>query len=582
MDDRLARLETQVEALARSVEELAGRLAAVERAPRPAEEISEVLVGGRAAAPSTADAEAEAEAAPRPASDLIANLALVGRTLMVLAGAYLLRALTEGEVVPPAGGIALGVAYALALLAVSDLSAARGRSLSATFYAGAAVVIAYPLVWEAATRFAVLSPPAAAAALGALTLAGLAVAWRRNLLGVAWLVSLGAIIASWALLIRLGTVLPFVAVLLALGIALVWMSHYRPWPGLRWLAAVAADLAVLILGVKALFGKAVEAPGWVMAAQLALVALYAGSIVARSLRPGWRIGGFDLTQTAVVLLVGYGGAIRLVPVAGGGTELGVASLLLAGVLFAGSAALLGKRAEWRHTFLYFPILAFAFLLGGTSLLLAETGRALAWSALALVAAAMATRFKSVTLGFFSALYAVAGAAASGLLGAASRAFAAPPDQLPTRLDPVDLVVLAAIAIACWIPFPRESRFWRRAAGVPKLALLAVFAWSAGGALLVALGRAFAGSAEGAGADPAILAALRTAVLAGAAVLLGWSGRWPRVREAAWLVYPVLVAGAVKLLWEDFPLGRPVELFVALALYGAALIFAPRLVRRRRS
>ncbi len=43
---------------------------------------------------------------------------------------------------------------------------------------------------------------------------------------------------------------------------------------------------------------------------------------------------------------------------------------------------------------------------------------------------------------------------------------------------------------------------------------------------------------------------------------------------------MLVAGGFKLLAEDFPAGRPLTLLVALALYGGALILAPRLGRKR--
>jgi hypothetical protein len=42
---------------------------------------------------------------------------------------------------------------------------------------------------------------------------------------------------------------------------------------------------------------------------------------------------------------------------------------------------------------------------------------------------------------------------------------------------------------------------------------------------------------------------------------------------------VLVAGGLKLVIEDFRLSRPATLFIALALYGVALIAAPRLARR---
>src|SRR3989304_1006443 len=83
---------------------------------------------------------------------------------------------------------------------------------------------------------------------------------------------------------------------------------------------------------------------------------------------------------------------------------------------------------------------------------------------------------------------------------------------------------------------------------------------------------------GEGADAASLATVRTAVLAASALALGALGPLERFREASWLVYPLLVAGGIKLAVEDFPQGRAATLFVGLALYGGALILAPRAMR----
>ena len=81
------------------------------------------------------------------------------------------------------------------------------------------------------------------------------------------------------------------------------------------------------------------------------------------------------------------------------------------------------------------------------------------------------------------------------------------------------------------------------------------------------------------ADAAIVATLRTALLVAGALLLAWAGGARRFVEAAWLVYPLLVVIGVKLLFEDLRAGRPATLFLAFALYGAALIVGPRLKRR---
>ena len=80
-------------------------------------------------------------------------------------------------------------------------------------------------------------------------------------------------------------------------------------------------------------------------------------------------------------------------------------------------------------------------------------------------------------------------------------------------------------------------------------------------------------------DLAVLAALRTAVLAASSVSLALSSRFKRWPEARWLVYPVLMLVGVKLFLEDFPHGQPVTLFVALALVGSALILVARLLNR---
>jgi hypothetical protein len=66
------------------------------------------------------------------------------------------------------------------------------------------------------------------------------------------------------------------------------------------------------------------------------------------------------------------------------------------------------------------------------------------------------------------------------------------------------------------------------------------------------------------------------VLVAATLVLARAGRAEQFREAGWLMYPLLVLTGLKILFVDFPQGRPSTLFVALALYGVALIVSPRL------
>jgi hypothetical protein len=111
-------------------------------------------------------------------------------------------------------------------------------------------------------------------------------------------------------------------------------------------------------------------------------------------------------------------------------------------------------------------------------------------------------------------------------------------------------------------------------------MIALLVWSGAGAA-IAFVTSLLVHATGGPADAGIVATIRTGVLAGCAVLLAWTGQHERLHESAWLLYPVLAAGGIKLLVEDLPVSKPASLFVALAAYGLALIAAPRLSHHRR-
>jgi hypothetical protein len=80
-------------------------------------------------------------------------------------------------------------------------------------------------------------------------------------------------------------------------------------------------------------------------------------------------------------------------------------------------------------------------------------------------------------------------------------------------------------------------------------------------------------------DGSQLSTIRTIVLVVAASAAALAGLHRFGREVSWLVYPLLLAAGVKLVFVDFVRGRPTTLFAALGAYGAALILAPRILRR---
>src|ERR1051325_9881298 len=93
------------------------------------------------------------------------DLALVGRSLIAMGGAYLLRAATDLQVVPRAIGIVAGLVYALSWIVV-------GNRHTAMFNTAIGALIFFPIFWEATVRFHVLDLRLATALVvgGAVTL----------------------------------------------------------------------------------------------------------------------------------------------------------------------------------------------------------------------------------------------------------------------------------------------------------------------------------------------------------------------------------------------------------------------------
>ena len=433
-EDRLDRLEVEVRSLQQVLERLEDRLRAVEGGALPAAGV--VPAGAETAAEAAPDgmpAPAEPGGIPAGATDhagraFLGDLGLVGRTLMVLGGAFLLRAVTETPSVPDAAGVGLGLAYALLWLALAwRVAGRRPASHSATYHALAYSLIAFPLVAEAVLRFAVLPAAAGAAVLAAVTAAGLAVAVHRSRRLAGWLVTVAAVGAAAVLLVASSQPAAYCAFLLTLGIAALWLGERHAWRGLRWPTAAAADAALLLPLVLLGHDRWPAGSGILLALQLALLVSYAATFSWRGVtREAWRVGPFALLQTCAALAVGYGGAVW---VAHRVTEdtgaVAAAGLVLAVAALTAAALLLGRRAERRNAFLYHAAVGCPLLLGATGLLLPNAAEALLWSILAVLLAVAAARLVSVTLAAMAALFAVSAATTGGLLGAGFWSLAAP-------------------------------------------------------------------------------------------------------------------------------------------------------------
>ena len=182
-------------------------------------------------------------AAPRVRTPL--PVAAFGKAMLGLAGAYLLRALTEGGALPHRAGIAAGLLYAIGWMVAAARTPARRRVETALHSLTGALVLS-PLLWEATLRFHAINTWTAGGILLFFTVFGLAVSWRKNILILATIATLAGLGTSAALLIASYDVLPFTFVLLAIAAAVEVSACLDHWLSERWLAACAADLSVLL------------------------------------------------------------------------------------------------------------------------------------------------------------------------------------------------------------------------------------------------------------------------------------------------------------------------------------------------
>jgi hypothetical protein len=496
-----------------------------------------------------------------PAVDLAVWLGLIGRTLVVLGGAYLLRALTESGLWTSATGIVLAFGYAATWLVIAD----RSSGVSGVFHGAAAEMIALPLLWEAVQRFHVVGPASASAILTVITLGILAVAVRGRRQALAWLAISGALPMSLALMASTGALVPFAAADIVLGVATLWIGYTVDWVWLRWPAAAVADLAVLALASEASPPDGAAAAPLIVAVQLLLPASYLASIAIRTLVRGRDIIVFEALQSAAALIAGFGGAVYVARTTGTGGMLLVATALACGAgSYASAFAFVTRRQGFQRNFHFYTSVALVLVLSGVALGLPET--ALWWAALAVTAAWLAPRSRGPTLTVHAVAYLAAATIASGLAAAVVRALTGGAASQP--LAAPRLLAVFAAGCLCWATPPVDGyRPLARAArtAIALIVTVAAIAWI----VSIALSDATA---------PGIAAAIRTSVLAATAIGLAWLGGSTRLVEAAWLVYPALAAGALKLFVEDFPRSDAASLFVALAAYGGAMIVAPRLLR----
>jgi hypothetical protein len=470
----------------------------------------------------------------------------------------------------------LGLAYALAWLGLADRDAARDRRASGGFHAVTAILVGYPLVWEATTRFAFLTPTQAAGAMTVLTAPALWIAWRRGAAFVGGAFATAAALSALALSFATKSGPLFSGWLTTLGVASLCVAYARGWIFLPWPAALAADVAALrvVLAGGAPGGEGSTilgvTPAAAEAAAAVLLAGYLATIAARTLWKRRNLGPFEMLQVVLVLLIGLGGATRVVRATGDDARLlGGAAMAAAAAAYLVAFLFVRRQLGRGRVFFFYGTLALVLALAGGMLSGGSATRTATWSALAVAAAVLGGRFDRVSLRAHAALYAAAAALTSGLLPATASALGGSRDAW-TAHPWAAVAVAGSVGAYAALVATRSFRTAPRAARLPRFALAALGVAGIVGALGFLV--------SGAVPPGAALAAAGTVVLAAAAVALAWIARRSRLPELGWVTWALLAAGGAKLVLRDLGGGGSGGLFLAFGFYGAALLLAPRLLR----
>jgi hypothetical protein len=564
----LRTMEQHIEALERRLEKAESRVDALEHPlaehwPRPSSEIESALAAASPAGES-----------PAQAGSLFPVL---GKALLGIAGAYVLRAVEETSTIPRFIVAATGIVYAFLWL-VWAARVRGGPRFTSSIYAGTSALILTPMLWELTLRFNVLPAAAAAAVVCGFALAAFALAafTPRDLKPVLRVACMAAAALALALAIASHALLPFVVVLLILAAVCEFVPGCDRAPEVGALVALAADAAIWILVYVYFAGQAAHegypalSRGAMLAPGIAVFVIFAASVGVKTVLRARPITIFEIVQTIIAFLLA---AVSLADFGqpAGLAILGAVCLILSVACYAAVFTVFARASDQRNSAV-FTAWAAALLLAGSFLCLPPLLLILLLGAAALAAVGVSRRERWLVFEFYGMVFLLAASAASGLLNFVVNALVGTPGGAPAA----GVWLIAACAVLCYVlAQPRQAERWIPQTlhlGFAALAAGAVAAFLVDGLVALTALRVMPGAHH--------LALIRTVTLCAAAlVLVSGGARWRR-RELTRLGYTALALVAVKLVAEDLRHGHLAYIAASIFLVAFTLIAAPRVARAR--
>jgi len=503
-----------------------------------------------------------------------AFVTVLGKAVLGMAGAYLLRALAESSAIPKLPVLFVAILYACFWMVWATRIHAASRFASVTYAITSALILS-PMLWESTVRFKALPPAIAASVTALFVMLAISLTWRKDLQFIPWVATLASVATVFALIIETHELIALTAALLVVAMITEVVACLGHRPTFRAIPALAADFAVWLL-VFILASEGTIPEGYHPASArtivflcLVLLTIYGGSVGVRSFVAHAPITVFETAQAILAFGLATYGAMRathgsIAPF------LGIGFLSLASACYWGTLWRFADEAHARNRWVS-ATWAAALLLAGTFLLFPENLQIILFALAAPATTFFYSRTRKLSLGMHASLYLAAAVFVSRLLIFAADAFAG---DLPATPDG-RIALVAASGLICYLLGSRvteEKRNRRMLWLIPG----AVVAFAAAGLAVTAVLRISSSRFEGA---PATLSVVRTIVNCVLALALAFLGsRWKRV-ELGWLAYAAVAFGTLKLLFEDLRFGNASSLVVSLLFYGLVLIFLPRVMRQ---
>ncbi len=559
--------------LPETLEQLSSRIDALEKRVCELENVPAVL----AYSASPAAAATLAPAVEIPSGEQVSSAFLVlGKAMLGIAGAYVLRALAEAAVLPRLLVAAIAIGYAIAWLVAASRTPASQRFAAALYAATSALIVA-PMLWELTMRFHVLPPAASAAVLGFMVAAATALSWKKENSSDFSVAFGAAALTALALSVVTHVMIPFLVLLLLMVAVCEYRRLRSGVQGTRMVVAAIADCAVWFLIVVYRDPASVRGdypalgPAALVAPACLLFLITAASVVCQTAVRRRKITGFETVQSMVSFLLWMISVLFLVPQVSG-RIVGMICLLFAAACYAAAFGLFRGAPEKRN-FHVFGLWSAGLLLAGIILSFPPAWAVAVLALAAMSGAILAGRMCCITLECHGIIYLTAAALSCGLLEYSFQALAG---RMPTNLA-WSILLVSGCALFCYLAArEREGEAWQEQTLHFASALLAVCAASA----LAAQGTVWM-LALRITPDVFHVALIRTLVLCAIALGLAFAGaRWQRP-EMRKIAYAALGFLAIKLLFEDLRHGHLEFIAASIFLFALALIGVPRLARVRR-